>query len=86
MAGWDKGNDGSWNEEGKLESNAPQEWLYNQADSRTYNEGQSPSCDVVSTWCRGNKGYDSDPRRSPVFVIGKRQAALIVTTVVPFDI
>jgi len=39
MAGWDEGNGESWNEEGKLESDAPLEWLYSQADSRTYNEG-----------------------------------------------
>jgi len=85
MAGWDEGNGESRNEEGKPESDAPLEWLHSQADSRTHNEGQSPSSDVVSTRCSSNQGYDSDLRRSPVFAIGKRQAAF-VTTVIPFDI
>ena len=47
MTGWDQGNGGSWNEERKLESDAPQVWLYRQVESRNHNEGQSPSGDVV---------------------------------------
>ena len=58
MAGWNQGNGASWNEEGKLESNAPRVRLCSQDDSRTHNEGQTPGGDVFSS-C-GNQGYDSD--------------------------
>ena len=48
MTGWNYGNGASWNEEVKLESNAPRVRLYSQDDSRTHNEGQSPGGDVLS--------------------------------------
>ena len=71
--------------EGKLENGAPQVQLYSKVDSRTHNEGQYPSGDVVSI-CDVAVAKASIQISEEHFCYRKNMGVLCTTTVIPFDI